>query len=75
MYDSIFVQLLQEKTLYTVTKALFRRKLRTGSVAFKYKANSYKSFYKTYGFLLFMNSGNVAGCLVGAFAPDFGGKI
>ena len=39
------------------------------------KANSSKSFFKTYGFLIFMISGIVAGCLVGAFAPDFGGKI
>ena len=39
------------------------------------KANGSKSFFKTYGFLIFMISGIVAGCLVGAFAPDFGGKI
>ena len=39
------------------------------------KANGSKSFLKTYGFLIFMISGIVAGCLVGAFAPTFGGKI
>ena len=39
------------------------------------KTNGSKSFFKTYGFLIFMISGIVAGCLVGAFAPDFGGKI
>ena len=39
------------------------------------KANGSKSFLKTYGFLIFMISGIVAGCLVGAFAPDFGSKI
>ena len=39
------------------------------------KANGSKSFFKTYGFLIFMISGIVAGCLVGAFAPTFGGKI
>ena len=39
------------------------------------KGNGSKSFFKTYGFLMFMISGIVAGCLVGAFAPDFGGKI
>ena len=38
------------------------------------KTNGSKSFFKTYGFLIFMISGIVAGCLVGAFAPDFGGK-
>ena len=39
------------------------------------KTNGSKSFLKTYGFLIFMISGIVAGCLVGAFAPTFGGKI
>ena len=39
------------------------------------KTNGSKSFFKTYGFLIFMISVIVAGCLVGAFAPDFGGKI
>ena len=39
------------------------------------KANGSKSFFKTYGFLIFMLTGIVAGCLVGAFAPDFGSKI
>ena len=39
------------------------------------KANGSKSFFKTYGFLIFMLTGIVAGCLVGAFAPDFGKKI
>lgn len=32
------------------------------------KANGSKSFFKTYGFLIFMLTGIVAGCLVGAFA-------
>ncbi|MFR0795505.1 MAG: hypothetical protein ACLSHG_03405 [Oscillospiraceae bacterium] len=36
------------------------------------KANGSKSFFKTYGFLIFMLTGIVAGCLVGAFAPNFG---
>ena len=39
------------------------------------KANGSKSFFKTYGFLIFMLTGIVAGCLVGAFAPNFGKKI
>ena len=39
------------------------------------KANGSKSFLKTYGFLIFMLTGIVAGCLVGAFAPNFGKKI
>ena len=39
------------------------------------KTNGSKSFFKTYGFLIFMLTGIVAGCLVGAFAPNFGKKI
>ena len=34
------------------------------------KTNGSKSFFKTYGFLIFMLTGIVAGCLVGAFAPN-----
>ena len=34
-----------------------------------------KNFLKSYGFLLCMLTGIVAGCLVGAFAPAFGSKI
>ena len=34
-----------------------------------------KKFLKNYWFILFMLTGIVGGCLVGAFAPAFGGKI
>ena len=34
-----------------------------------------KNFLKSYGFILCMLTGIVAGCLVGAFAPSFGKKI
>ena len=34
-----------------------------------------KKFLKSYGFILCMLAGIVAGCLVGAFAPGFGSKI
>ena len=34
-----------------------------------------KNFLKNYWFILCMLTGIVAGCLVGAFAPGFGGKI
>ena len=34
-----------------------------------------KKFLKSYGFILCMLTGIVAGCLVGAFAPAFGSKI
>ncbi len=34
-----------------------------------------KKFLKSYGFILCMLTGIVAGCLVGAFAPGFGSKI
>ena len=34
-----------------------------------------KKFLKNYWFILCMLTGIVAGCLVGAFAPAFGGKI
>ena len=34
-----------------------------------------KKFLKNYWFILCMLTGIVAGCLVGAFAPKFGGKI
>ena len=34
-----------------------------------------KKFLKNYWFILCMLTGIVAGCLVGAFAPDFGSKI
>ena len=34
-----------------------------------------KKFLKNYWFILCMLTGIVGGCLVGAFAPDFGGKI
>ena len=34
-----------------------------------------KNFLKNYWFILCMLTGIVAGCLVGAFAPSFGGKI
>ena len=34
-----------------------------------------KTFLKSYGFILCMLTGIVAGCLVGAFAPSFGKKI
>ena len=36
------------------------------------KAYGSKKFFKTIGFLIFMLTGFVAGCLVGAFAPNFG---
>ena len=34
-----------------------------------------KKFLKNYWFILCMLTGIVGGCLVGAFAPGFGGKI
>ena len=34
-----------------------------------------KKFLKNYWFILCMLTGIVGGCLVGAFAPAFGGKI
>ena len=34
-----------------------------------------KKFLKNYWFILCMLTGIVGGCLVGAFAPEFGGKI
>ena len=34
-----------------------------------------KNFFKNYWFILCMLTGIVAGCLVGAFAPDFGSRI
>ena len=34
-----------------------------------------KKFLKNYWFILCMLAGIVGGCLVGAFAPEFGGKI
>ena len=34
-----------------------------------------KSFFKNYGFILFMLTGIVAGCLVGAFKPSLGSKL
>ncbi|MCF0137586.1 MAG: dicarboxylate/amino acid:cation symporter [Oscillospiraceae bacterium] len=34
-----------------------------------------KSFFKNYGFLIFMLVGIVAGCVVGALAPELGSKL
>ena len=34
-----------------------------------------KSFFKNYGFILFMMTGIVAGCLVGALKPSLGSKL
>lgn len=34
-----------------------------------------KSFFKNYGFIIFMLCGIVGGCLVGAFNPGLGGKL
>ncbi len=34
-----------------------------------------KSFFKNYGFIIFMLCGIVGGCLVGAFNPELGGKL
>lgn len=36
---------------------------------------SKKSFFKNYGFILFMLTGIVAGCLVGALKPSLGSKL
>lgn len=34
-----------------------------------------KSFFKTYGFIIFMLAGIIAGCIVGWVNPDLGGKL
>ncbi len=34
-----------------------------------------KSFFKNYGFIIFMLCGIVGGCIVGALNPDLGGKL
>ena len=34
-----------------------------------------KSFFKSYGFIIFMLLGIVCGCLIGVFAPEIGTKL